>query len=826
MNALYTGPSPEDLDRIPDALKAPPQWVLWRGADRIDQQTGEVKLNKIPIDPQTLRNADTTDPETWRTFQQCVVALPVALEEWEQEDPTAYRGGGIGYVFTSDDPYTGVDLDHCRDPETGVIADWAQGHIDALASYTEVTPSRTGVHILGQGALPPKGRRKGAVEMYDYARFFTMTGWHIEARQEALTAFHSTIFGAPQPTHQHGPTPQGSSTPLLDDTILLDKARAAMNGAKFTALWSGDFTEYGSQSEADLALCIRLAFWTQDSPQIDRLFRQSGLMRDKWDAKRGAQTYGERTMAEALARQTEHYTPLKDAHQRRHGSDASPEVAQAQDDTKLPYSDVYNARRLVQAHGKDLHYCYPWGKWLTWTGTHWKTEDTGESMRRAKATAVAMVQDAQQWLTRVVHKLAQAALGNEGEPLDLLNMTETDAAPLQAAKKEQKAATRYLEHAASTLQDRRLKAMLAQAQDEPSIPVLPQDLDRDPWLLNCLNGTLDLRTGELRSHQRGDLLTQGIAVAYVPDAQCPTWNAFLDHIMAGNQDLIGFLQRAVGYALTGVIREHVLPILWGKGSNGKSTFLNTLRAMFGPYAMKAAGELLLVSTNDRHPTERADLFGKRFVFAIETEKGRRLAEVFVKEATGGDPIRARRMREDFWEFWPTHKVFLGTNHKPVITGTDHAIWRRIRLVPFTVIIPDEKQDLTLPDKLEAELSGILAWAVRGCLDWQKDGLGEPDEVQQATAGYRAEMDTVGGFIAECCFTGSNYRAKADELYDAYKLWCERNRASDEGQRAFGNALTEKEFERKKSNGINWWLGIALQHTEQQSTPGGRERFEV
>ena len=163
--SIYTGPTAEDLDRIPTDLKARPQWVLWRGEDRIDPRTGEVKLNKIPIDPQTLRNADTTDPTTWETFDQCVAALPVALEEWEQDDPSAYRGGGLGFVFAADDSYTGVDLDHCVDPDTDAIATWAQAHIDALASYTEITPSSTGLHTLVQGALPLKGRKKGSVEM-------------------------------------------------------------------------------------------------------------------------------------------------------------------------------------------------------------------------------------------------------------------------------------------------------------------------------------------------------------------------------------------------------------------------------------------------------------------------------------------------------------------------------------------------------------------------------------------------------------------------------------------------------------------------------------
>lgn len=527
----------------------------------------------------------------------------------------------------------------------------------------------------------------------------------------------------------------------------------------------------------------------------------------KGDVSDWLQAGGTREALEAFVADTpawEPYTSQEDTPQggrQRNGTAPGPEGAQTQADEQLPYSDVYNARRLVHEHGNDLHYCYLWGKWLTWTGTHWETDDAGESMRRAKATSVAMVQDARQWLERVAAKLEQAALAFT----DVFD----DNPAMRAAKKEQKAAQQFFAHAASSLQDRRLKAMLAQAQSEPAIPILPQDLDANHWLLNCTNGTLDLRTGELRPHQRGDLLTKCIPVAYDPAAPCPTWDAFLHRIMAGNQALISFLQRAVGYAITGVIREHVLLILWGSGRNGKSTFLNTFRDLLGPYAMKATSDLLLVSSTDRHPTERADLFGKRFVSAIETEQSHRLAEVFVKEATGGDPIRARRMREDFWEFWPTHKVFLATNHKPVIRGTDNAIWERIRLVPFTVTIPLTERDTTLPDKLHAELPGILAWAVRGCLAWQREGLGEPDEVQQATAGYRAEMDVVGQFLAECCLIGPNYRTKAAELYDAYKRWCDQN-GEHAVQRTLGMQLTERGYERKRgTGGYYWWVGLGL-----------------
>lgn len=448
------------------------------------------------------------------------------------------------------------------------------------------------------------------------------------------------------------------------------------------------------------------------------------------------------------------------------------------DEAPLPYSDYTNARAFVDEHGALLRYCYPWKAWLVWTGTHWQRDTTGRVPQLAKQT---------------IKRLAR-----------------------QIEHLDEVAAHALLAHIKKSLSKASLDAMVRTAQDEPGIPVQPEDLDTHRWLLNCRNGTLDLQTGTLQPHAREDLLTFALPVAYEATASCPTWDAFLDCIMNGTQNLIHFLQRTIGYALTGVIREHVLLILWGTGRNGKSTFLNTLRTLLDSYAMKAPSELLMVSNNDRHPTERADLCGKRFVAAIETEQGRRLAEVFVKEATGGDPIRARRMREDFWEFQPTHKVFLATNHKPIITGTDTAIWERIRLVPFMVTIPPEERDTTLPEKLEQELAGILAWAVRGCLAWQQEGLGEPEEVQQATAGYRTEMDVLGQFIDECCLVGPNYRTKATALYDLYKTWCDQQGLPYAIQRTWGMWLTERGFERFTNNGT-WYRGLGIRERTEEPT---------
>jgi putative DNA primase/helicase len=286
-------------------------------------------------------------------------------------------------------------------------------------------------------------------------------------------------------------------------------------------------------------------------------------------------------------------------------------------------------------------------------------------------------------------------------------------------------------------------------QSEPGIPDLPGEMDTNPWLLNVQNGVLDLRTGKLLAHDPERLITKLVPTKYDPKSACPTWLAVLHRSMAGNQNLISFLQRAFGYALTGIVSEQVFFIFWGAGTNGKGTLINCVLEMMGDYSLKATQELFMVTKGRTHPTELTKLFGGRFVASSETEENQRLAEALVKELTGGDPITARRMREDHWTFWPTHKIFLATNHQPVIRGTDHAIWRRPKLVPFKVTIPQHEWDTTLPDKLKAEWPGILAWAMQGCLDWQQNGLGIPEEVNQATQEYRADMDMLGQFLMGC-----------------------------------------------------------------------------
>jgi putative DNA primase/helicase len=445
-------------------------------------------------------------------------------------------------------------------------------------------------------------------------------------------------------------------------------------------------------------------------------------------------------------------------------------------------TEVANAARLAKMHGDKLRWCHPWNKPLVWDGRRWVIDQ----QRRCDALAKAVYQSLWQEMASVV--------GSQDDAPD-------DDSLIQ----------QMLSFIRQTGTARGIEAMLRLVRSEAGIPITPESLDAHPWLLNCENGTLDLRTGKLLAHRREDCLTKLCQAVYDRDAKCPRWLAFQDRICGGNQSLVDFKQRFYGVCLTGDVSEQILAIYHGTGANGKSTEIETIMGILGAdYAIKAASDLLMVKNAETHPTERADLFGKRFVAVVETEHERRLAESLVKELTGGDRIRARRMREDFWEFTPTHKLVIATNHKPVVRGTDHAIWRRLRLVPFSVTIPKPEQDRQLLEKLRTEYPGILAWCVRGCLAWQRDGLGEPAVVTAATSLYRQSQDMLARFIEECCIVASSARVRASDLLAAYRKWSGNDHAS---QRWLGEALTERSFDTAVIGGYTWRIGIGLKNED-------------
>ncbi len=458
---------------------------------------------------------------------------------------------------------------------------------------------------------------------------------------------------------------------------------------------------------------------------------------------------------------------------------------QGDGDGKEPFvhlTDLGNARRLVELFGDRIRYCWLLRAWFIWDGRCWRKDDKGRIFRLAKESVIKFTTEAFKIDDDAKRKEALAwATKSEGRKL--------------------------------------IENMVFLAQSEPDIPVSLDSWDKDAWLLNVQNGTVDLKTGRLKPHDKADLITRFAPVKFDDKASCPLWIKTLERIFEKqdnldadplpDEQLIGFVQRLFGVFLTGDISEQILPIFYGSGANGKSTILGVMLNLLGDeYGIAAPPNLLVVRQGESHPTERALLHGKRLVVDMESAEGARLNEALVKLLTGSEKIQARGMRQDFWMFDPTHKIAMGTNHRPVIRETKNAIWRRIKLVPFLVELPESEWDTKLPQKLRAEFSGILAWCIRGCLDWQKNGLGVPKVVTEATEEYRKDQDVIGDFLAEECTLVASLWEKATPLYARFSEWAKRTGEIAMPLKVFAKALVERGFERYSNNGI-CYRGLAL-----------------
>jgi P4 family phage/plasmid primase-like protien len=394
-------------------------------------------------------------------------------------------------------------------------------------------------------------------------------------------------------------------------------------------------------------------------------------------------------------------------------------------------TDLGNAERIESFWGKDLRYVHELERWHCWDGQRWKQDRQDLVIDRAGQMVRAFTRQAE-------------ALGDE----------------------ERRG--RLLKHAMRSESQGKLRAMLSLAQ--PRLAISQNELDSHRWLLNAKNGTLDLTTGELHSHRRSDFITQISPVRFDPSADCPRWMTFLHEVMGGDEEMVGFLRRAVGYSLSASMSEQVFFILMGRGSNGKTLFIDQIRSILGDYAKQADFSTFLKQDSPTVRNDLARLQGARFVAAVEADPSRPLDEVAIKQFTGGDVVTCRYLYREHFEYRPVFKLWLAANSLPIIRGTDPGIWRRIILIPFNVSFSGNVRDRGLQGKLQAELPGILTWALKGFQDWNRVGLGVPDTVLEAVEAYRAKMDAVGGFISECCTTGDAATAKAGELYDAYRDW--------------------------------------------------------
>lgn len=449
------------------------------------------------------------------------------------------------------------------------------------------------------------------------------------------------------------------------------------------------------------------------------------------------------------------------------------------------HSDLRNAERLRDWFGDDLRWVEEWEKWIAWGGERWE-------LGRLRPLALAK-------------ETSRRLLGEARARLEEAEMAPAD----ESSSDRLKALNALYAHAARSQSAASIRAMLDLARAEKRLSVRVSALDAATDFLNVRNGAIDLRTGELRPHDRKHLSTQLSSVTFDAAATAPRWEAFLHQSMGGSDELVGYLQRLVGYALTGSTAEQLLVFLYGDGANGKSTFLATIQAMLGDYATQAARGLLFGASGE-HPTGLADLYARRFVVCSEVGEDRIFDEALVKDLTGSDAVSARRMREDFWRFSPTHKLFLAGNHKPRVRGDDHGIWRRIALVPWTVRVENPDRDLW--GKLRAELPGILAWAVRGCLAWRAAGLQTPSVIAEATAAYREEQDIPGAFLREQCRFTAEGRILRRELRERYEGFCREMGAEPLGARRFAARLRaqgaiDTHVRDKQGVSQNGWKGV-------------------
>jgi putative DNA primase/helicase len=439
----------------------------------------------------------------------------------------------------------------------------------------------------------------------------------------------------------------------------------------------------------------------------------------------------------------------------------------------IQLTDATNAARLLREEGRNIRYNAAWKKWLVWNGRFWEIDESG-----------ALVHEKGLQMVRNIY--------------DELLKTDDHRERMEIEK-----------FAMISESVRRREACVKAAQYISELNIRCEDLDKNSWLLNVNNGTIDVLTGEFGEHRQEEMITKIANVEYDPDADCPLWKKFIREIMDYREDLIAFVQTAAGWALTGDTSEQTMFILFGSGANGKSTFLNTIMHILGDYATATATETFMKKAGDQTTNDIARLRGIRFVTTTEAEQGRRLSEPLIKKITGNDQMTARFLYGEFFNFTPAFKIWMATNHKPVIKGTDHGIWRRIKLIPFTTRIEEEDQDKHLEEKLREEASGILNWLLAGTRRWRQEGMRAPKVVMTATDEYRGEMDVIGNFIKEKCVQKKEVSIRIRELYKTYVDWCDENNEHAVSERFLSMRMKEIGFQQTRTAEARWWSGLAL-----------------
>lgn len=770
-------------EAIPQEMKALPNWVCFK---LLPRKGSSGKMNKVPCDA-TGKALQWKTPKNLLTFNEAA---------------NNRRNLGIGFVFDNS-PFVGIDIDDCISPG-GQWSPLAAEIMPMLDSYTEVSVSGTGVHIICKGTLPDycktakeKGRKidRIGLEVYESGRFFALTGNIItqysrraEDRTDILKAVCDKYV---QPYVSRPPVPpKTATTDDLSDEGLCNKIRKSKQGAKFSRLWDGDLSDVPRKdngepdySRADLALCNILAAWTnKDAARIDRMFRQSSLYcRDKWDRA----DYRENTIQKAIADVTWTYDP------EYYGKQLIKRVEKTEEELKelvyFPCTDPGNAERIMFLHGDKIRYCARYEKWFLYNGKKWTESE--------ESALYIVAVDTMRLSGSKVKDVYPGRNADENKQRDRLEKF-----------------FRLSENMS------RIRHMLEYVTALASISA--DEFDTDAWLLNCQNGVLDLKTGRLLPHDKKYMMTRICRAGYEAQNSPNLWEKTVSEIIP-DEDLRRYLQKFVGYSLTGSVREEKLLVLYGQGGGGKGTFIETIGQALGDYADTIPVDVLLSAHNDsttgNEPTpELAKLSGVRMALSSETKKGRKFNDAKIKHITGGDIISARRLRCEPFSYKPNFKLILSSNYLPAVTDTtDNGIKRRLVIAPFTAKLESIK-DMTLKDKLAQpeNLAAVLAWCVQGCVMWQNDGNLDklPKAIAKMHSDYYEDNDLIGMFIEEDCVVGNDHRIKVKALCQAFNLWADDgSRYRKTGIKGFSDAMRARGFEKRRFKDGYHFIGINLKN---------------
>ena len=793
---------------IPQELKECKQWICHQ--------------NKIPKSPLYNGNAKSTDPDTWGNFSQAVKAIE------------KYGYSGTGFVFTSDSPYCGIDIDHCIDPQTGEINYFALDIVKIMNSYTEYSPSGTGLHIIYKGEVHPDWKRKMTdalgegvhLEMYQTDRYFTVTGnmyggydtlrERDEAAECVQLAYNKSLRSGGANCHTDEPDPIRplSAAPHKDDKDII---RLAGKNRHFESLYSGDISGYGSdRSRADMALCSILAFYTKDSTQIDRIFRTSGLMRDKWDRKTGNTTYGALTIENALKTVTGQYDP--GYYKKSAKKDFAVMIGQNQnqlfrieipefqfDDFRYKQlSPIETARFFAECIGEYVAYVPQIKDWKVYDGKKWIDDIDGLQVLELSKAFVENIMQAipnpDKFIDVQRKKLMEQGYSENDISEMPLNEIDEKAGlsreEKEAIQKESEIFEAMYKYYRSYQNYGSRRALLCDTKG-----ILSRSLelfDQSPYLFNLQNGTLDLKTMQLCSHRPDDLLTTCAGAYYDPSARSELFRKFIDEITQGDKEKALYLQKALGYSLKGIKNEECFFLLYGATTrNGKGTLLETVLSVFGDYGATADFGSVARSKNQdgsRATPDLARLRGARFVKIDEPSRGVYFDEGLIKKMTGGDKITARYLYGTPFEYTPGFAVFISANSKPNVSDTSVFESDRVKLIPFNRHFSEKERDTSLKEKLrsDGEKSGILNWLIEGYNLYQTSGLKNTAEMTEQITEYAKDSDEIQRYIDDRLELSESLKNKETSTLKAvrndYVYWCKYIGTSPIGARTFKEDL--------------------------------------